>query len=106
MTVSPPAPSSASGARDHWVAVLHPRAGEREPMYAQLEHLLAITADDRDRDRAAYRNVCFLTQALNADADFQPYRREARFRGLKRALDARLAGRAGSCVYRFSDAVN
>lgn len=92
-------PAWSKHVREHFAVQCRARAGDRRAMYSQLERLMEVTADRTARDRIAYRNVCFLTQALNADIDFQPYGDEPRFRKLKRALDARLAARAGSCGY-------
>jgi hypothetical protein len=95
-------PAWSRNAREHFAGQCYARAGARAPMYAYLERLMERTADSTARDRSAYRDSYFLTEALNADIDFQPYWRERRFQSLREALDARLAAKAGSCAYGAS----
>jgi TolB-like protein len=97
-------PASSRHVWEHWAAVCFARAGQGAPMYAHLEALLASTGGGTFRDRTAYRNVCFITQAIHADIDFQPYRREPRFQRLKRALEARMAAQAGIAAYESAGA--
>lgn len=92
-------PAWSRNIREHLAAQSLARAGAREPMYGYLQRLMGRATTNTARDRQAYRDVCFLTQALSADVDFQPYWNERRFRDLKRALDARLEASGGSCAY-------
>jgi TolB-like protein/DNA-binding winged helix-turn-helix (wHTH) protein len=74
-------------------------AGEAPRMYGLLERLIEDTRTFETRNRHAFRMCLALAQALHADAEFQGYRDEPRFRALVARLDERMANAAGSSGY-------